>query len=100
MTGGERRAETELTGENGGSNDTRQLACVFAGVSRVSTADTQEIQHSTLRFKDSATANGAYLNGRHRHSDLEVAIVAVEEIIISISMVKKWRMIKLTSSWL
>ena len=94
MTGGKRRAEAELTGKNGGGNDTRQLACVFAGAGRVSTANTQEIQHSPLRFKDSATANSAYLNGRHRHGDLEVAIVAVWEILVSIPMVKKWRMVR------
>ena len=57
----------------------------------MSTADTQEVQHSTLGFKDSATANGAHLDGRHRHSNLEVAIVAVWEIMISISKVKNGR---------
>lgn len=51
----------------------------------MSTADTQKVQHSTLGFKDSATANGTHLNGRHRHRDLEVAIVADWKILISIS---------------
>lgn len=90
VTGGKRSAETELTGQNGGSNDTRQLARVFAGGSGVSTADTQKVQHSTLGFKNSAAANGTHLNGRHRHRDLEVAIVADYEIRISISRFKKW----------
>jgi hypothetical protein len=35
-----------------------------------------------LAFKDGTTTNGADLDGRHRHSDLEVTVVAVMSLVL------------------
>jgi hypothetical protein len=81
MTGSKGSAQTELTGQHGGGNDARQLAGILTGGGWVSTADTQKVQHGSLAFKDGTTTNGADLDGRHRHSDLEVAVVAVMSLV-------------------
>jgi hypothetical protein len=81
MAGSKSSAQTEFTGQDGGGNDTRQLAGVLTRGGGVSTAYTQEVQHSSLAFKDSTTADGTDLDRGHRNSDLEIAVVAVIELV-------------------
>ena len=76
VTGREGSAQAELTGENGGGNDTGELASVLTGGSGVSSTDSQEIQHGSLAFEDGTSANGADLDGGHGYSNLKVAVVA------------------------
>lgn len=82
MTGGERSAQTEFTGENRGCDDSRQLASIFTRGGRVRTANTEHVQHGGLCLQDGTTTNGAHLDGRHGHGDLEVAIVAIRDVSI------------------
>jgi hypothetical protein len=76
VAGGKSSTQTELTSEDGSSDDTGQLAGVLTRGGRVRAANTEHVQHRALGLEDSTTPDGADLNGRHRHSDLEVAVVA------------------------
>jgi hypothetical protein len=84
VSSGERRAQTELTGENGGGDDARQLAGVLTGVGGVSSTNAKQVEHGTLGFKDSTTTDGTHLNTRHRNSDLEVTVVAKKFSLVSL----------------
>lgn len=78
VTSGKSRTETELTSQDGSRDNTGQLAGVLTGGGRVSAADTEQIQHRALGLEDGTTADGADLNGRHRHGNLKVTVVAAE----------------------
>lgn len=96
VTSGESSAQTKLTGEDGSRDNTGQLAGVLTRGSRVGAPDTKQVQHRALGLKDGTTTNGADLNGRHGHSDLQVAVVAVMWLVLLTQRIS-WKL--LTSSW-
>jgi hypothetical protein len=65
-------AERQFTGEDTSSNDTCELAGVVTGACRVSTADTEQVEHGRLRLEDCTTANGTDFDTRHGDRDLKV----------------------------
>lgn len=75
VTSSERTAETELAGQHAGGNYSSQLASIVARISGMSPSNTKEIEHGTLRLKDSSPSNCADFDARHRNADLEVAVV-------------------------
>jgi hypothetical protein len=69
-------AQAQLSRKNSGSDNSSKLPSIVTWVGGVGTTDTEQIKHGRLPFKNSATTNCANFDGRHRHSDLEVAIEA------------------------
>lgn len=82
VTSSESSTETELTSEYRSRDNTGQLAGILTRGGGVSATDTKQIQHRALGLEDGTTTNGTNFNGRHRHGNLEVTIVATEMVSI------------------
>lgn len=74
MSGGESSAQAELTSENRGSDDARQLASILTRGGGVRATDTKEIQHGALSLQDGTTTDGTDLDTGHGNCDLEVTV--------------------------
>jgi hypothetical protein len=69
-------AEAEFAREHTRRDDARQPTRVVSRAGRVRTAHAEQIEHGALRLKDRAASDGPDLDGRHRHADLEIAMIA------------------------
>lgn len=68
-------AKTELPRQNCSSNDPCQFSRVGSRF-RMSPSNAEKIKHGALWFQDRPSANRAHLDGRHRHTDLQITIEA------------------------
>ena len=77
MSGGERAAQTELTGQNASGHDPSETASIVTWVGGMGAFDSEEVEHCILRFENGATTNGADLDRWHRNADLKIAVIAI-----------------------
>lgn len=69
-------AQTELARKHRPSHNPRQSPRIFPRRRRMRTPHPEEIQHGTLRLEDCPSSNGTNLDRRHRHADLQIAVIA------------------------
>lgn len=72
----ESAAQAELARKHRPSDNPRQSSRIFPRRRGMWTPHPQEIQHSALRLQDRPSSNGPNLDRRHRHADLQIAIIA------------------------
>ena len=74
MTGGEGAAEAQLSRQHGRRDDASEPSRIVAGTGGVRAPNAKHVERGTLRLEQGPTTDGAHLDGRHGHVDLEVAV--------------------------
>lgn len=79
MPGREGAAQTELAGQYGSGNDTREALRILAWVRGVGAAHAEEVEHGALGLEDGTTTDGTDFDRRHGDGDLEITIIAAKD---------------------
>ena len=91
VSGGKSTDERQLSGQDGSSDNPGELLSVLSRVSGVSTFDSQQLEHSLLWSKHSATTYGSNFDARHGHGHQKVLAVIGSELMSQRAKFKQFR---------
>ena len=79
MPSGKSTHERQLSGHDRSRDDPSELLSVLSRVGRMSTFDSQHLEHRLLRREHSAAAHGSDFDARHGHGHQEVLAMVGSE---------------------